>query len=307
MMVENHSTAGMNNSDCVNDALREENLDCTLDQLPDLNDFLAKLKADQIPIQLPCDEIDPDNRTMMVENHSTATDFDMSCRIIPRMPTSDKRIDNDCDVTPFGERLHKWNFTEIMDEITKKELMKNSILHTEDIFSKNMVDGPENEPKIEEEKASKVFKTEIDIMVEACTEWALDHIEHPYPSRIEKERLSTRAGVSFVQVSNWFSNWRIRHWRNVAEKLGIFVKSRFLRSPQTIQQKKNLDNILTYHCEAWLNNSNNMKNPYPSTDVKKGVSQITGKSEKSVNDWFVNWRKRKWIGRTGHRTLRGNK
>jgi hypothetical protein len=49
-----------NNSDCVNDVFHKENLDCTLDQLPDWNDFLAKLKADQIPKPLPWDEIDHD-------------------------------------------------------------------------------------------------------------------------------------------------------------------------------------------------------------------------------------------------------
>jgi len=44
-------------------------------------------------------------------------------------------------------------------------------------------------------------------------DWFLDHITHPYPSGQEKQALAQQTGLSYVQVSNWFTNTRKRSWQ----------------------------------------------------------------------------------------------
>jgi hypothetical protein len=48
--------------------------------------------------------------------------------------------------------------------------------------------------------------------VKILKEWFYFNVEHPYPSSAEKERLSKETGLSYLQVSNWFTNSRKRVW-----------------------------------------------------------------------------------------------
>ncbi|KAF0977153.1 hypothetical protein FDP41_003806 [Naegleria fowleri] len=48
---------------------------------------------------------------------------------------------------------------------------------------------------------------------EVLKDWFLEHIQHPYPSGQEKQALSQQTGLSYVQVSNWFTNTRKRSWQ----------------------------------------------------------------------------------------------
>lgn len=34
----------------------------------------------------------------------------------------------------------------------------------------------------------------------------------PYPTEYQKRELVTQVGLNLVQINNWFSNWRRRHW-----------------------------------------------------------------------------------------------
>jgi len=45
--------------------------------------------------------------------------------------------------------------------------------------------------------------------------WLLDHIEHPYASRTEKQALSALTGLTVLQISNYLINARVRWWSDV--------------------------------------------------------------------------------------------
>jgi len=45
--------------------------------------------------------------------------------------------------------------------------------------------------------------------------WLLDHIEHPYASRTEKQALSAMTGLTVLQISNYLINARVRWWSDV--------------------------------------------------------------------------------------------
>ena len=42
--------------------------------------------------------------------------------------------------------------------------------------------------------------------------WARQHIHHPYPTTLEKIDLVQLVGATIQQVSDWFANFRKRHW-----------------------------------------------------------------------------------------------
>jgi hypothetical protein len=44
--------------------------------------------------------------------------------------------------------------------------------------------------------------------------WADEHLAHPFPSASEKKRLAEQAGVTVLQVANWFANFRKRKWES---------------------------------------------------------------------------------------------
>ena len=46
--------------------------------------------------------------------------------------------------------------------------------------------------------------------VKILNQWFYDHLEDPYPSRIEKTELSQRTGLRIKQVTGWFINKRMR-------------------------------------------------------------------------------------------------
>jgi len=48
--------------------------------------------------------------------------------------------------------------------------------------------------------------------VQLLKEWFYEHLDHPYPSADQKESLSKSTGLTYLQVSNWFTNTRKRIW-----------------------------------------------------------------------------------------------
>jgi hypothetical protein len=48
--------------------------------------------------------------------------------------------------------------------------------------------------------------------VQHLKEWFYEHLDHPYPSADQKEDLAKRTGLTYLQVSNWFTNTRKRVW-----------------------------------------------------------------------------------------------
>ncbi len=48
--------------------------------------------------------------------------------------------------------------------------------------------------------------------VQKLKAWFFEHLDHPYPSAEEKETLARETGLTYLQVSNWFTNTRKRVW-----------------------------------------------------------------------------------------------
>ncbi|XP_034234362.1 iroquois-class homeodomain protein IRX-1 [Thrips palmi] len=51
----------------------------------------------------------------------------------------------------------------------------------------------------------RLFTPDIKKMLKG---WLVRRRDNPYPSRAEKEALATRTGLTYMQVCNWFANWR---------------------------------------------------------------------------------------------------
>ncbi|AYV80588.1 MAG: hypothetical protein Harvfovirus3_33 [Harvfovirus sp.] len=51
-------------------------------------------------------------------------------------------------------------------------------------------------------------KRQVDIM----RNWSNINFRDPYPTRKEKERMAAETKLTYRQVENWFSNWRMRVW-----------------------------------------------------------------------------------------------
>ena len=48
--------------------------------------------------------------------------------------------------------------------------------------------------------------------------WFFKNIENPYPDGGQKKRLAAKAKLSLMQVRNWFTNQRKRHWLPIKNK-----------------------------------------------------------------------------------------
>lgn len=47
--------------------------------------------------------------------------------------------------------------------------------------------------------------------------WLYDHIENPYPSQLDKDKLCEKTGLNPKQIQNWFINARKRIWHPIME------------------------------------------------------------------------------------------
>ena len=56
--------------------------------------------------------------------------------------------------------------------------------------------------------------------VAVMKEWMFspEHVDHPYPDEMEKQQLAEAAGITKVQLSNWFVNARKRLWQPYMRK-----------------------------------------------------------------------------------------
>lgn len=39
-------------------------------------------------------------------------------------------------------------------------------------------------------------------------QWLVERRENPYPTRLEKKDLADVTGLTYIQICNWFANWR---------------------------------------------------------------------------------------------------
>lgn len=48
--------------------------------------------------------------------------------------------------------------------------------------------------------------------------WLYEHIDNPYPSHVEKQKLSDKTGLATKQIQNWFINARKRIWQPIIDE-----------------------------------------------------------------------------------------
>ncbi|KAL2940460.1 BEL1-like homeodomain protein 9 [Bienertia sinuspersici] len=58
-----------------------------------------------------------------------------------------------------------------------------------------------------------------DKAVSVLRNWLYEHFLHPYPSDSDKQMLAQKTGLSRSQVSNWFTNARVRLWKPMVEEM----------------------------------------------------------------------------------------
>ncbi|KAL9231391.1 hypothetical protein vseg_006625 [Gypsophila vaccaria] len=66
--------------------------------------------------------------------------------------------------------------------------------------------------------------------------WLFEHFLHPYPSDSDKQMLAQKTGLSRSQVSNWFTNARVRLWKPMVEEIHTLErKTQSSKAPNTPQ------------------------------------------------------------------------
>ena len=64
-----------------------------------------------------------------------------------------------------------------------------------------------------------------DQAVDVMNEWFDDHVNNPYPTIEEKERMAQRGGISVKQVNAWFSNRRNRSQNTKPKRMKRVLES----------------------------------------------------------------------------------
>lgn len=70
----------------------------------------------------------------------------------------------------------------------------------------------------EDKPIKRLFTPEIKRFLKG---WLVRRRENPYPSREEKKELSRQTALTYVQICNWFANWR-RKLKNAAEEANLY-------------------------------------------------------------------------------------
>lgn len=111
-------------------------------------------------------------------------------------------------------------------EASLKEFKEHLSPKSEDNTDKTVAKGKHKLPK----EARQVLKS-----------WFIEHIEDPYPSAEEKERLAKDAGINLKQVNTWFINKRGNSIRRLSqpEKFTQEIRKKLV----TEQQKRNLEKM----------------------------------------------------------------
>ncbi|KAL0273539.1 UNVERIFIED_CONTAM: hypothetical protein PYX00_006170 [Menopon gallinae] len=59
--------------------------------------------------------------------------------------------------------------------------------------------------------------------------WLIRRRENPYPNREEKKELAVQTGLTYIQICNWFANWR-RKLKNAGRNVNKFTWSTLIKS-----------------------------------------------------------------------------
>ena len=83
-------------------------------------------------------------------------------------------------------------------------------------------------PRITTKSSSVSRKHQLpDKAVDILNEWFDEHIQNPYPSLDDKERLAKAGGISVKQVNAWFSNRRNRSQNTKPKRMKRVIENEF--------------------------------------------------------------------------------
>lgn len=90
-----------------------------------------------------------------------------------------------------------------------------------------------------------------DKAVSVLRTWLFEHFLHPYPSDSDKQMLAQKTGLSRSQVSNWFTNARVRLWKPMVEEMhALERKAQCSKAPDTPQFTNSLaDQPISVHSQ----------------------------------------------------------
>eukprot|EP00327_Prymnesium_parvum_P033981 CAMPEP_0195593650 /NCGR_PEP_ID=MMETSP0815-20121206/999_1 /TAXON_ID=97485 /ORGANISM="Prymnesium parvum, Strain Texoma1" /LENGTH=269 /DNA_ID=CAMNT_0040732807 /DNA_START=121 /DNA_END=930 /DNA_ORIENTATION=- len=78
-------------------------------------------------------------------------------------------------------------------------------------------------------------------------QWVDQHLDHPYPSPLEKNVLARAANISLKQVNDWFTNFRKRHWNTESELPEVWLRE---TNTMMIEDSEPFENPRLFQTEA---------------------------------------------------------
>ncbi|EEB17353.1 conserved hypothetical protein [Pediculus humanus corporis] len=81
-------------------------------------------------------------------------------------------------------------------------------------------------PLLDPRPTKRLFTPEIKRHLKS---WLVRRRENPYPNREEKIELAAQTGLTYIQICNWFANWR-RKLKNSGKNINKFTWSNLIKS-----------------------------------------------------------------------------
>jgi len=80
--------------------------------------------------------------------------------------------------------------------------------------------------------------------VDIMNEWFTEHINNPYPTQIEKERLADECKITIKQVTAWFSNRRNRSQYTKPKRMQRVLENKMTGILNELATNPNKDEII---------------------------------------------------------------
>mmetsp|Transcript_33130 Transcript_33130/g.43629 ORF Transcript_33130/g.43629 Transcript_33130/m.43629 type:complete len:407 (+) Transcript_33130:163-1383(+) len=184
----------------------------------------------------------------------------------------------------------------------------NSLHCNESLTNKSNDLNSENEG-VSNEEDSCIEETISQRSTDILKDWLLTpcNFIHPYPDAKAKKMLVEKAGLSSLQLKNWFTNARRRIWRPLMQNIlnsidlePMLEEARIKHAVSKVQFHKSSENsTLSQHSsteilKAWILSCDNFLHPYPTVSQRKMLVKLTNLTTKQLKNWFTNARRRIW-------------
>ncbi|KAL1124284.1 hypothetical protein AAG570_002053, partial [Ranatra chinensis] len=87
-----------------------------------------------------------------------------------------------------------------------------------------------------QQQAKRLFTPQIKRFLKG---WLVRRRNNPYPNRTEKKELAFKTGLTYIQICNWFANWRRKlknSSRNTEESWGHLIKDYNNKAKGNVEQ-----------------------------------------------------------------------